>query len=118
MFSGWKKNEYKVMKDFDKKMVKKKEKNVRKIKETKCTCNACGNIWYYGKAEKLENTGDKLQSAGNSMSNAGKDMMCCTGCLPALFIPPAEEKKVKDLDQCSDCGSKAVKKEVVEHVVE
>lgn len=97
---------------------KEKNKKVKKIKETRCTCSACGNIWYYGKEEKWQNFGDKMQSAGSSMSNTGQDMMCCSGCLPAGFMSRHQEKEVKDLDKCPECGSKAVKKEVVEHVVE
>jgi len=42
-------------------------------------------------------------------------MMCCTGCVPALFIP---NKEVVNLDKCQKCGSKAVRKETVEHEVQ
>lgn len=90
----------------------------RTIKETKCTCQACGNIWYYGKEDSIKNVGEKMESFGNSLSNTSKDMMCCGGCVPALFIPEKQEKDVKDLNQCQKCGSKAVKKEEVTHVVE
>ncbi|UCZ54971.1 hypothetical protein LGQ02_09715 [Bacillus shivajii] len=90
----------------------------KKIKETKCTCKACQHVWYYGKQDVIQNTGDKIQNFGSEMSNTGKDMMCCTGCLPALFIPNKKIKEnVKDLDQCPNCGSKAVKKETVVHDV-
>ncbi|MEK4303569.1 PH domain-containing protein [Oceanobacillus sp. FSL K6-0251] len=96
----------------------KKTSTTKQIKETKCTCSACGKVWYYGKEESIKNYGEKLESFGASMSNAGKDMMCCTGCLPALFMPQKQEKEVKDLDKCPDCGSKAVNKELVVHNVE
>lgn len=89
----------------------------KKITETKCTCKACGNVWYYGKEEKIENFGEKLQNLGNDMSNTGKNMMCCTGCLPALFIPEKQKTAVKDLNSCPNCGSKAVDKEKVVHEV-
>jgi RNA polymerase subunit RPABC4/transcription elongation factor Spt4 len=79
----------------------------KKISETKCTCSSCGGVWHYGKAEAL-------QSAGAALQNAGKSMMCCTGCVPALFIP---DRQVVDLNKCPKCGSKAVKKETVEHDV-
>lgn len=75
------------------------------IKETKCTCQSCGKIWYYGKQEVIE-------SFGNSMSNCGKSMMCCTGCMPAALIP---DKKVVDYSKCPECNSKAVIKEEVFH---
>lgn len=91
---------------------------IKQIKETKCTCNACGKVWYYGKEESLKNFGEKLENVGSSMRNTGKDMMCCSGCLPAAFIPNQHEKEVKDLNQCPECSSKAVKKEVVVHNVE
>lgn len=82
-------------------------KNPKTIKETKCTCNACGNIWFYGKQEAWE-------QKANAMSNVGKSMMCCSGCWPALFI---HDKKTIDLGKCPKCGSKAVKKEEVIHNV-
>ncbi len=85
----------------------KKTKGPKDIKETKCTCSACGNIWYYGKQEAWE-------QKSNVMSNAGKSMMCCSGCLPALLI---SRKKTMDLDKCSKCGSRAVKKEEIIHHV-
>lgn len=81
---------------------------MKKIKETKCICSACGNEWFYGKQEAVKNF-------GNAMSNTGKSMMCCTGCLPALFL---KDKKVADLGKCPKCGSKAVKKETIIHNVE
>ena len=77
------------------------------IKETKCTCSSCGNIWYYGKQEKLE-------SKGAAMENLGKNMMCLSGCLPAALIP---DKKTIDLNKCPKCGSRAIKKEIVQHMV-
>lgn len=91
---------------------------MKKIKETKCTCKACGEVWFYGKEEAIQNFGDKMQNVGNSMSNTGSDMMCCSGCLPAAFLPVKPTKDVRDLNKCSKCGSKAVKKEVVVHEVE
>lgn len=80
---------------------------MRKIRETKATCGACGNVWHYGKAEQL-------QSTGAAMQNVGKDMMCLGGCAPAVFIP---EKNAVDLGKCAKCGSRAVTREVVEHEV-
>lgn len=81
---------------------------LKTIKETKCTCNACGNIWFFGKQEALEN-------AANAMGNLGKNMMCCTGCLPALLIP---NKNVMDLGKCPKCGSRAIKSEEITHEVD
>lgn len=97
---------------------RKKTAQVKQIKETKCSCSACGNIWYYGKGEAMENFGEKMENFGKSMSNTGTDMMCCGGCLPALFIPDKQVKEVKDFNKCPECGSKAIKKEIVVHNVE
>lgn len=78
------------------------------VQETKCTCRACGNIWYYGKAEALE-------QAGKQMRQLGKSMACCTGCAPAAFLP---NQQVKDLNKCPKCNSGAVDKQIVRHTVE
>jgi len=80
---------------------------LKEIRETKCTCKACGNFWFYGKTDENE---EKM----NKLHNASKALACCGGCLPALFI---KEKEVRDLDKCFKCGSKAVKKETVIHNV-
>jgi predicted nucleic-acid-binding Zn-ribbon protein len=81
--------------------------DVKQVKETKCTCNSCGNVWYYGKQEVQENKAAAL-------SNVGKAMMCCGGCIPAVLIP---NKKAVDLDKCPKCGSRAITKEEVTHEV-
>lgn len=91
---------------------------IKQIKETKSTCKACGKVWYYGKEETFQNFGEKMENFGNSMSNTGTNMMCCSGCLPALFIPEKQEKEVKDLNKCPKCGSKAIVNETVVHDVE
>jgi len=87
------------------------EKDLReeysKVTETKCTCTACGNQRFYGKGEAISNCGAQMQ-------NFGKGMMCCTGCLPAIFI---SDKEVKDLDKCPECGSKAIDKKQITHYV-
>src|SRR5699024_12327226 len=62
------------------------EEKPKQIKETKCTCQACGKVWFYGKEEVYENRGKKLENFSNYMSNAGKDMMCCIGCFYAFFV--------------------------------
>jgi predicted RNA-binding Zn-ribbon protein involved in translation (DUF1610 family) len=77
------------------------------ITETRYTCNVCGKIWHYGKQEQAQNV-------ANAMQNLGKGMMCCTGCLPAVFLP---DKKVVDLNKCPNCGSKNIKKEIIAHAV-
>lgn len=88
-------------------MDKSAKADMKEIKETKCTCEACKNVWFYGKTEEREN-------AMNALSNAGKAMMCCGGCFPSLLI---KDKEVRDFSKCPKCGSKAVKKEIVTHQV-
>lgn len=80
---------------------------VKEIRETKCTCTVCGNVWHYGKEEVQKNNSAKTLQIG-------KKMMCCGGCFPALLIP---NEPIVDLDKCPKCGSKAVKKEIVTHHV-
>jgi predicted nucleic-acid-binding Zn-ribbon protein len=86
---------------------KREIEDLRRIKETRVTCEACGNVWHYGKA-------DELESANAALQNASKALLCCTGCLPAMLMP---DKKVVDLSKCPKCGSRAVRKETVEHEV-
>jgi ribosomal protein L7/L12 len=96
------------------------------IKETKCVCQACGNIWYYGKQEeweirskKFENAAIEMKNIGNSLSGAGSSMMCCGGCFPAAFMPReqmASKNIIKDLNKCPKCNSSAIKKETITHV--
>jgi len=82
-------------------------KGLKQIKETKCICSACGNVWFYGKEEITE-------ARSNNLHNAGKAMMCCGGCFPAMLI---RDKNKINLNKCPKCGSKAVKKEIVVHNV-
>jgi len=89
----------------------------RIIKETKCTCQACGNTWYYGKQELWNNRAERLKNVGKEMENAGSNMMCCGGCLPAVFIPEKQKTQVRDLDKCSKCNSSAIQKEEITHEV-
>ncbi len=73
-----------------------KKDKTRTIRETRSTCQGCGNVWHYGKSVERTET--------------YKAMMCCTGCVPALFT-------IKNLNKCPKCGSEASKKETVEHQV-
>lgn len=58
---------------------KQRQQRFKKIfKEIKCTCQACGNIWFYGKQEVKEISVQKLENCGNAMNNAGADMLCCS----------------------------------------
>lgn len=92
-------------------------KEFHQIKEIKNTCVACGNVWFYGKQDIQLNKSQKMENAGTAMQDVGKSMMCCTGCVPALFIPTKQTKQVKDLNKCDNCGSSAVEQEEVIHNV-
>ena len=79
----------------------------KQIKETKATCKACGNVWFYGKQ-------DKAKERDAKMHNASKGLMCCGGCAPALLI---KDKEVPELDKCPKCQSRAVSEEDIVHNV-
>jgi hypothetical protein len=80
----------------------------RKIMETKCTCNMCGNIWFYGKDEVNNANSDALYNFGKAMTT------CCSGCFPLIFLP---DKKVIDLNKCPRCGSLSITKNNIIHYV-
>jgi len=92
-------------------------RKIKQIVETKRTCTVCGETWYYDKGEPMKNFGEKMENVGSDASNMGSDMMCCTGCLPAAFLPRHQKKEVRDLNECPNCGSKAADKETVVHDV-
>ena len=95
-----------------KEVAKNIEVKASEVKETKCTCEACHNMWFYGKEDSREQSSNKLHNVGKSLIVCGT---CGTplGCL-AWLIP---DKKVVDLGKCPKCGSRAVKKETVVHNV-
>jgi hypothetical protein len=93
------------------------EVSVKNIKETKCTCQICGNVWYYDKQEYLENKGQKMINSANQNSNCSSDLLCCSGCWPALFIPRAQQVPVKNLNKCPKCNSSAISREEVVHTI-
>lgn len=80
----------------------------KQVQETRCTCSACGNVWYYGKREVFHN-------AGNLLSNATKDLYACSCCFPLFFL---QGKEVTDVNKCPNCGSRAIQKEQITHDVE
>lgn len=94
-----------------------KARGPRMVKEIKCTCQACGNTWYYGKSEYLENLGQRMINSANRGSNMTNDLLCCAGCWPAAFLPKHHEVPVKDLNKCPKCNSTAIKKEEIVHQI-
>src|SRR5699024_10680471 len=85
-------------------------KKIKQIVETKRTCTVCGEVWYYDKGEQMKNFSEKMENFISEASNTGSDMMCCTGCFPAAFLPRHQKKEVRDLNECPNCGSKAANK--------
>jgi uncharacterized OB-fold protein len=89
----------------------------KKISETKATCKSCGNVYFYGKTEALDNCAASFSNAGDDMGEVSKGALCCTGCWPAVFIPESKRRKVIDYGKCPKCGSRAVTKEKVIHEI-
>ncbi len=89
------------------KLPKSKKVPTKKIQETRCTCLACGKVWYYGKSEVFDNYAAKCR-------NAGKNISACTCCWPLSYM----SREKTDLNKCPSCGSNAVKKEQIIHEVE
>ena len=80
----------------------------KRIQETRCTCSACGKVWYYGKTDVYNNFSKQLRNAGKNISGAS----CC--CWPMSYMSREET----DMGKCPGCGSKAIKKEQITHEVE
>ncbi len=79
---------------------------VKMVKETKCTCNSCGKVWYFGKQEQI-------QEGARAVTTASSACLCpCLGCLSAIF-----GKRPKDFKQCPQCQSKNVTTEEVSYEV-
>lgn len=68
----------------------------KKIEETKCTCKACGHVWYFGKKDKQEDF---------------KNKMCCYG------LPTFNNKKIVEFYKCPKCNSSAITWEQIYHDV-
>jgi hypothetical protein len=84
------------------------KENIKKISETKCTCNACQNVWYYGKKDVTDNILSVILNIGSASSDV-LTCPCCGGSSPT--------RKVVDLDKCPKCNSRSVKKETIIHEV-
>lgn len=90
----------------------------RKITETKCTCQACGNVWYYGGlGDRMQNIGKLQMESADTIGDGANALACCSGCVPAGFIPSSSKAPVRDLHQCQKCNSRAITREKVTHEV-
>lgn len=76
------------------------------MKETKCTCQACGNIWYYGRKEAVEAKMAGLNKFGDTLLRIGQGGL-------AWLIP--ENNKQDITNKCPKCNSGAITKEEVNH---
>lgn len=86
----------------------------KEITETKATCKACGNVWFYDHADKTKNFTDKMDAVGDELI---KNSCCCLLFPLGALFQLAPKKKVVDLNRCPKCSSKAVHKEEVIHTV-
>lgn len=88
-----------------------KKRRPLNINETKCTCNSCGNIYYYGKEEVLEKT-------VNSLDNASKELAAASCCYCNPFINATKTKNdITDYNKCPKCGSRNIIKEKIKHEI-
>jgi len=76
------------------------------MKETKCTCQACGNIWYYGKKEAVEAKLTGLNKFGDTLIRIGHGGI-------AWLIPESGKKDI--VNKCPKCNSSAIAKEQIMH---
>ncbi len=83
---------------------KSKNRKGKKVKETQAKCTACGHVWHYLSSDKLAGCGEEMQKLGCSM-------MTC-GCLSMFYT-----KTHSMHDKCPKCGSRAIKREKIEHNV-
>jgi hypothetical protein len=85
-----------------------KNKRLKKVKETKCTCKACGNVWFYTGQEAFSIKMDKF-------GKFGKDMMRVVQGGMAWLFP--EDKISTITAKCPKCNSTAISKEPIVHEV-
>jgi hypothetical protein len=95
------------------------------VKEIKCTCLECKNIWFYGKEILKDEDALIMQQNLNKekQQRACSDVMACTSCtgcgiplIIALFIKPKKQTKY-NISHCPNCKSAAVRQETIIHNV-
>ncbi len=80
----------------------------REVKETKCTCQACGNVWFYGSKEAFDAKMASVDKFNKTMLKVG------TGGIAWLFPDNNNPDKI---NKCPKCNSSAIKKESVTHII-
>lgn len=95
---------------------KKQENELRAkgmIKEIKCKCNQCGNIWHY-----LEEDEKKLknQAAGNALMGCGMLGMCCSP-FGAIFSNKSLDlqRELDKMKKCPKCNSTDIERTPIYH---
>ena len=80
-----------------------------KVKEIKCTCKECGKVWHYLLQEESPNQIEK--------TNACATCATCGSPFGMYFANKTAEARGKreSLQQCPECNSRNVKKEVIEY---
>lgn len=78
--------------------------HTKKISETKCTCNSCQHVWFYGMRDLASNVGSACSNLGDTCFTCP----CCGG---------GSKLKVIDYNKCPKCGSRNFKKETIIHEV-
>lgn len=75
------------------------------IKEIKCKCNQCKNVWHYLPKDEQ----------GQKTEEFGKDLIQSTACCcnPIGILVGGLRKRPRPLDQCPNCNSKDVSKKEI-----
>ena len=92
---------------------KQKDKEMKEngmIKEIKCECNQCRNVWHYLEEDEKQL---KSQARSNAMIGCG---MCCNP-FGALFLNKSADlqKEVDKMKKCPKCNSVDVTRTAVYH---
>lgn len=79
------------------------------ITETRATCMACGDVWFYGKEEE-----DQVRREG------GQFLLETACCLPMACCSPTlhRPESTATLTICPKCNSSAIQRDKVTHYVE
>ena len=88
-----------------------KEMNSKgRIKEMKCKCNQCGNVWHYLEEDEKKL---KIQAMSNAMIGCG---MCCNP-FGALFSNKSMDlqREMSNMKKCPKCNSTDVTKNPIYH---
>ena len=82
------------------------------IKEVKCKCNQCGNVWHY-----LEEDEKKLKEQSNANRLVGCGTCACCSPFGVLFTNKANDlqREADKIKKCPKCNSTDVTKTQIYH---